>query len=150
MIKFLGTSAIAFAAMLLVNIESAEAQGYIGSGNYSAFGGVGGFFGGFSSPYAASRIPTPPYFAIHPPVYYSAPVARTYGYSVFPYSGDVRTPDLPMPAKEMKNPHAKPMKNAKSTKESRSLLDLTMKIDDGVVENPFVNQTKTKLIRLSN
>ena len=49
MIKFLGTSAIAFAAMLLVNIESAEAQGYIGSGggfgSYSSFGGVGGFFG---------------------------------------------------------------------------------------------------------
>ncbi|MBL9091534.1 MAG: hypothetical protein JNL96_09940 [Planctomycetaceae bacterium] len=36
-----------------------------------------------------------PYFALHPPVYYSRPVPRTYGYSPFAYSGDVMTPELP-------------------------------------------------------
>src|SRR5688572_4982360 len=33
--------------------------------------------------YALGNIPAPPYFALHPPVYYSHPVARTYGTSPF-------------------------------------------------------------------
>ena len=33
-----------------------------------------------------------PFFALHPPVYYSAPVARPYGYSPFAYPGWVTTP----------------------------------------------------------
>ncbi len=35
-----------------------------------------------------------PYFAAHPPVYYSTPVPRTYGYSPFAYGPSVRTPDV--------------------------------------------------------
>jgi hypothetical protein len=38
---------------------------------------------------------TPPYFAIHPPVYYSYVVRRPYGYSPFPYPPDVLTPERP-------------------------------------------------------
>jgi hypothetical protein len=34
----------------------------------------------------------PPYFSLHPPVYYSYRVARTYGYSPFPYPPYVLTP----------------------------------------------------------
>jgi len=149
MIKFLGTSAIAFAAMLLVNIETAEAQ-YLGSGGCVGCQGNGLGIGLMGSPYALGRVPVPPYFALHPPVYYSAPVARTYGYSPFAYPGSVRTPEAPveMPAAKMlKNHHVTP---AKDTPKKKSLLNLTMKVDDGVVENPFVNQTTTKLIRLSN
>ena len=52
--------------------------------------------GGFS-PYSTGRIPTPPYFALHPPVYYSAPVPRSYGYSPFAYPGSVRTPEVAVP-----------------------------------------------------
>lgn len=37
-----------------------------------------------------------PYFSLHPPVYYSRPIPRTYGYSPFAYPGIVRTPDLPV------------------------------------------------------
>jgi hypothetical protein len=33
--------------------------------------------------YALGNIPTPPYFALHPPVYYSHPIARPYGHSPF-------------------------------------------------------------------
>jgi hypothetical protein len=33
-----------------------------------------------------------PYFTLHPPVYYSYRVARTYGYSPFPYPPGVLTP----------------------------------------------------------
>ena len=35
-----------------------------------------------------------PYFAAHPPVYYSTPVPRTYGYSPFAYPPNVRTPEV--------------------------------------------------------
>ena len=43
----------------------------LGPGGYGGFGGNGygwglGFYG---SPYLSGRIPTPPYFALHPPVY---------------------------------------------------------------------------------
>ncbi len=38
-----------------------------------------------------------PYFAEHPPVYYSVPVARTYGYSPYAYLPTVMTPDAPAP-----------------------------------------------------
>ncbi len=50
-----------------------------------------------------------PYFAAHPPVYYSTPVPRTYGYSPFAYTPDTRTPDVvgncPQPV-EILNPYA--------------------------------------------
>ncbi len=35
-----------------------------------------------------------PYFAAHPPVYYSYPVPRTYGYSPFAYPPSVMTPEV--------------------------------------------------------
>ena len=61
--------------------------------------GYHGLGGIFSTPYAMGRIPTPPYFMLHPPVYYSYPVARPYGYSPFAYPGTFRTPETtePMP-----------------------------------------------------
>ncbi|MCC9604498.1 hypothetical protein LOC68_27730 [Blastopirellula sp. JC732] len=50
--------------------------GYSGFG-ITNFGGYGGFG------YYGDNIPSPPYYAIHPPVYYSYPVARPYGVSPF-------------------------------------------------------------------
>ncbi len=35
-----------------------------------------------------------PYFALHPPVYYSEPVPRTYGYSPFAYPPGTMTPEI--------------------------------------------------------
>lgn len=35
-----------------------------------------------------------PYYALHPPVYYSYPVPRTYGYSPFAYPPTVMTPEV--------------------------------------------------------
>jgi len=51
-----------------------------------------------------------PYFAMHPPVYYSVPVPRTYGYSPFAYPGDVPTPEVQfgLPPETIVNPHAQP------------------------------------------
>jgi hypothetical protein len=38
-----------------------------------------------------------PYFALHPPVYYSYPVPRPYGYSPFAYPPGVMTPEISAP-----------------------------------------------------
>jgi hypothetical protein len=49
-----------------------------------------------------------PYFALHPPVYYSEPVPRTYGYSPFAYPPGTMTPDVisaPQPV-TINNPYA--------------------------------------------
>jgi hypothetical protein len=59
--------------------------------------------------YANRQIPVPPYYALHPPVYYSYPVPRPYGYSPFAYPGSVPTPDVlaPQPATIL-NPFVEP------------------------------------------
>jgi hypothetical protein len=36
-----------------------------------------------------------PYYALYPPVYYSYPVPRTYGYSPFAYPPGTMTPEAP-------------------------------------------------------
>ncbi len=64
---------------------TAKAQGW-------GFGGGGYWYGG--PWYNAYGLDNMPYYALHPPVYYSYPVPRTYGYSPFAYPPTVRTPDL--------------------------------------------------------
>jgi hypothetical protein len=74
-------------------------------GCYGTYGfGHPGFWGYHGSPYSLGQIPTPPYFAIHPPVYYSQPVPRTYGYSPYAYPGTVMTPEVTEP-EVIENPH---------------------------------------------
>lgn len=51
--------------------------------------------------HSSGQIPVPPYFAIHPPVYYSLPVARTYGYSPYAYPPGTKTPDIPRQRSKM-------------------------------------------------
>ena len=50
-----------------------------------------GFAGG-TGPYNLYTQDTPPFYAMYPPVYYSRPVARTYGFSPFAYPPGVPTP----------------------------------------------------------
>lgn len=71
---------------------------------------VGGFAGtSFSTVwdlYLNGDIPVPPYYALHPPVYYSAPIPRTYGYSPFAYPPSVMTPEIvDVEPLELSNPH---------------------------------------------
>lgn len=47
--------------------------------------------------YSVGAIPTPPYFALHPPVYYSNPVPRAYGYGPWAYPPYVTTPEAAEP-----------------------------------------------------
>lgn len=68
----------------VMSLSSAHAyDGYYGYGfPWFGYGNNG------PAAYALGNIPAPPYFALHPPVYYSHPVARTYGSSPFAYSGN--------------------------------------------------------------
>lgn len=76
---------------------SASAQGIVG-------GGYGGW-GGYGLPYNLYGLDSIPYFALHPPVYYSRPVPRPYGYSPFAYPPGIMTPEIEVPqAKMMINP----------------------------------------------
>lgn len=68
-------AAIALAVAMLAGSQ-AEAGWGLG------YGGCG--FGGYGyGPYALGNVPTPPYFALHPPVYYGQVIHRTYGRSPF-------------------------------------------------------------------
>ncbi len=72
---------LCIAVIALVAAPEAEAGNGWGYGNPWGFGG---------SIYAMDRIP---YFSQHPPVYYSYPVPRTYGYSPYAYPPGTMTPD---------------------------------------------------------
>lgn len=69
----------------------AEAQIYNG---YNA-----GFFGGL--PYSVYVLDSVPYYALHPPVYYSSRIVpRPYGYSPYAYPPGIMTPDHPPGTRE--------------------------------------------------
>jgi hypothetical protein len=76
-------------SMLLLTIVSAnvaQAQFPYG-GDLAAWNGWGGYGAGYGWGYLGTRVgfvPQPPYYAIHPPVYYSAQIIRRpYGYSPY-------------------------------------------------------------------
>jgi hypothetical protein len=61
---------------------------------YGGYGGYGGYWDiGRLYGVLAQNVP---YYAAFPPVYYSYPVPRTYGYSPFAYPPGVRTPEIEM------------------------------------------------------
>jgi hypothetical protein len=72
----------------------------------------GGYYGGYGYGYwdigrlyglLADEVP---YYAAFPPVYYSVPVARTYGYSPFAYPPGVMTPEVEVGGPlEIQNPY---------------------------------------------
>jgi hypothetical protein len=130
-----------FRRLLVVLLAVAMVLG-VGAGIASAsqpYGGCGGcggipFYYPFYAQYGQEHIP---YFALHPPVYYSYPVPRTYGYSPFAYPLGSPTPeiefDAPKPEKKpepktMNNPHVKEVSHAEHTVQAAPK----------VIYNPFV------------
>ncbi len=74
-----------------------------------------------TSLYEMGNIPRPPYFALHPPVYYSRPVARTYGYGPWAYPPQTMTPDLPAPTpKVIQNKFVPPQKDVKKAGDDKT------------------------------
>ncbi len=125
-------SAVALASLLAAVPASAEA-GWPGGCGY----GCGNFYGLWGNPYVYSQGAAyiPPYYAIHPPVYYSPHItARPYGASPYAWPPIPTGPKLvSAAAKIIVNPHVK--------------ADVVAKLDDAVItkaeptplamDNPF-------------
>jgi hypothetical protein len=99
--------------------------------------------GGINYPFGlyGNRINDVPYFAMFPPVYYSAPVARTYGFSPFAYPPGVMTPEVvqaPAP-QEIINPHIpqKPPTKPSSADSAHTAENRTPRPQ--TIINPFVH-----------
>lgn len=92
--------------LLLVMLFAAVAAAPASVANaYWPYGGYLGY--GPNYAYAASE--PAPHYAYHPPVYYSAPTARSYGHSPFAYPGYVRTPSRMVVRVRPRRPAPKPV-----------------------------------------
>lgn len=82
-----------------------------------------------------------PYYAAFPPVYYSAPIPRTYGYSPFAYPPGTMTPELELPvmaAKEIINPFVKLEEKAEEPAADKVTQDQSTATMPLAIVNPFV------------
>ena len=84
-----------------------------------------------------------PYYALHPPVYYSYPVPRTYGYSPFAYPPGVMTPEAAgVQPLEIINPYVPtPQEKPVSAKKDRTAA-VTAQPEPLVIVNPFVSSDR--------
>jgi hypothetical protein len=82
--RFLLIAAALVVGLGLASSASAQCGGY-GVGNCS-FGNLNAF-GSSGTLYGSGYLPVPPYYAIHPPVYYSHAYYRPYGWSPFAQPG---------------------------------------------------------------
>ena len=129
-----------------------SAAGTLGGQAHAQCGPYGGGYGGFGA-WDMGRLygvmaDNVPYFAAFPPVYYSAPVPRTYGYSPFAYPPGVMTPDLVETVSEpqvIENPYVVP----EATSEGPAMIapesvDQTTSVapvrGPQVILNPYVKQ----------
>ena len=82
-----------------------------------------------------------PYFAAHPPVYYSYPVPRTYGYSPFAYPPYVMTPDVVTEGAaplEIVNPYVPSSKQESSQPKPDQSASTNRQPQPLVIINPYV------------
>ena len=149
--RLLTLAVLGFSIFCLEAVAQAECCGNGGGYGFSPFSGYL-----YSSPYAAGRIPTPPYFALHPPVYYSGPVPRSYGYSPFPYPGTIRTPEVVIiEARTIVNPYVQSEQKQDATDLQASRRDRKVnEIIPEMVRNPYadsaVAETQGGALRVVN
>jgi len=129
----------AFALMLgmacsLVTTSNAQAQYGLNQGFY---GGYGAYDVGRLYQTLADNVP---YYAAFPPVYYSAPVPRSYGYSPFAYPPGVMTPEVveeAVVAQEILNPYV-PASTESTDDDSDKVTQTSGAIQPLVIVNPYV------------
>lgn len=136
----------AAAVIVLAAPNSADAYWWHGAGV-----GIGGLYRSLDYP-TERRVP---YFAAHPPVYYSQPVPRTYGHSPFAYGPDARTPDVtpcnsapveiinPYVESSAKSQAAKPKAKKSTRGRTISTGEATEATGPLTIMNPYVNASKT-------
>lgn len=124
------------AAAFLTSTPHAEAADpcspYLGG---SAYSNIYGLF----SPYSGSE--HIPYFAKHPPVYYSYPVPRPYGWSPYAYPPGTMTPELDIELIEpaiIENPHV-------PQSQTNAEPDATAAARPQIIINPFVEQAESAM-----
>lgn len=98
-------------------------------------------------PYGFRQFDSIPYYSLFPPVYYSQPVARTYGYSPFAYPPGVMTPEIAAPVEPqvIENPYVPQSTGIKPSKikQSRPPVDRNASVSrPKVVVNPYVTSTQ--------
>jgi hypothetical protein len=91
MIRRISFVVVCVAMLVTLGTSAARAQGFGGMGMGGGFGlgfyNYGGY-GGNTNPALL------PFYALYPPVYYSYPVPRPYGYSPFAYPPGTMTPEV--------------------------------------------------------
>lgn len=131
-----------FASLFLLAGQSAKAfDGFGGLGGGIGYGfgygiGIGGLYNGLDRP-SDYRVP---YFAAHPPVYYSYPVPRTYGHSPFAYPPHFATPEIACQAAApvtIINPHAPTSTQPATQKDQDETVSAPAKPGPLVIHNPF-------------
>ncbi len=136
---------------LLLAVVLALASIFAGNASAQCAGG-GPFYGGYGfGAWDVGRLygvlsRNVPYYAAFPPVYYSVPVPRTYGYSPFAYPPGVMTPEVEFSQPvTINNPYFKGEKvepaklQRKSTPADKTTSTAPTKAPQ-LVLNPFVNQ----------
>jgi hypothetical protein len=128
---------LTFVGSVAMTMPTAQAQEGCGHG----YGGC--WDGGYGWLYNTLRYEVP-HFAAFPPVYYSVPVPRTYGYSPFAYPPNVRTPEVAVESQPVTimNPYVPATKPASTPADSTTdrSADRAKQPEPLVVINPFVTQ----------
>ncbi len=130
-------------AITILWTTSADAQGPFCGPSWG--GGCG-----INYPYGlyGYRVNEVPYFAMFPPVYYSMPVPRAYGWSPFAYPPGTMTPEIQAAApapQEIINPHvpqSTPAKPSAETKTTARTVDYKAPEPKEII-NPFVKTAST-------
>jgi hypothetical protein len=124
-------------AMSLGLAGSSKAEQYFGP----AYGGFGSGWCGGGWSYGLGYREELPHFALYPPVYYSLPVPRTYGYSPFAYPPGVMTPEIVEDKSEtIINPHV-PNSGGSQPESSDQPTGLRVTSNVRVIHNPYVTPT---------
>jgi hypothetical protein len=126
---------------------SANAAGGCGHGGCGHGFGLGFGIGGYNDICGYAELYRQlynnlPYFALHPPVYYSYPVPRTYGYSPFAYPPHVMTPEIAFETQPVTiiNPHVQgPQKKLDKPKKDRTAAS-DQPVEPLVIINPYAAQ----------
>lgn len=152
--RYATLSAALLLAASIASLSPATANAQVsgvgfGGGHFDGLGvGIGGLYRSLDYP-TERRVP---YFAARPPVYYSMPVPRTYGYSPFAYSPFEVTPPIAPEVKPIiiENPHTKADADSDAVRSTSGRTDRSVSAPAGqivvtkrgplTILNPFVHQ----------
>ena len=128
------------AAAMLVSVGGAAGRADAQCAGYGGFGGYGGYWDvGRLYQVLADNVP---YYAAFPPVYYSYPVPRTYGYSPFAYPPGVMTPEVECAPLAIENPYFEGSVPVDAEQAEAAPVDRTTRVEKPagplMVINPYV------------